>query len=113
MKLDTISKKIMLSVLVAFGGVFWLNTWHHLGGRGALISAPLGYWLRDSIFILAPLFPGCLAGFLVESKTAHQVHAGNINSGTLVGFSCHTGSLHNPRIRSGGKYSRPADWDRI
>ena len=56
MKLDTISKKITLSILIAFGGVLWLNIWHQIGhSHEAIGASPMVYWLRDSFILLLPV----------------------------------------------------------
>ena len=56
MKINTNSRKFLLSILIAYGGVLWLNVWHQLGHNHGLISAsPVLFWLRDSSIVLLPV----------------------------------------------------------
>ena len=56
MKINSNSRKLLLTILIAYGGVLWLNVWHQIGhSHGTIGLSPLLYWLRDSIIILLPV----------------------------------------------------------
>ena len=62
MKIDTISRKITLTLLAAFGGVLWLNVWHQIGHSHEIIGAsPVAYWVRDSLMVLLPVMLAVLS----------------------------------------------------
>jgi hypothetical protein len=63
MKIDTILKKITLTLFAALGGVLWLNIWHQIGHSHETIgSSPVVYWLRDSLIVLLPILLAVLIG---------------------------------------------------
>ncbi len=58
MKIESISQKIVMTVLVAFGGVLWLNVWHQIGHNSHEViegASTMTYWLSDSITVLLPV----------------------------------------------------------
>ncbi len=56
MKINSNSKKFLLSILIAYGGGLWLNVQHHLeGGHEANELSPLLHWLRDSTLAIIPI----------------------------------------------------------
>ena len=78
MKINTNSKKLLLALLLAYGGVLWLNVWHQIGhSYGTIGSSPVVYWLRDSVIVL---LPALLAVFL---GTGLSQWLGNRSNGRL------------------------------
>ncbi|MBI3241376.1 MAG: hypothetical protein HYZ49_03690 [Chloroflexi bacterium] len=56
MILDTLPKKSVLAVLIACGGIVWLNEWHQFAySRSPINFPPVSNWLRDSMFVLIPV----------------------------------------------------------
>ena len=67
MNFNTLSKKIVLTVLVAFGGILWLNVWHQIGHSHEVIAAssPILNWLRDSVILLLPVMLAVWIGTVI------------------------------------------------
>jgi hypothetical protein len=56
MNLNTLPKKIALAILIAFGSVVWLNTWHqYVYTRSQIVFPPVSNRLRDTLIILIPV----------------------------------------------------------
>jgi len=56
MILNTLPKKITLAILIAFGSVVWLNTWHqYVYTRTRIDFPPVSNRLRDTLIILIPV----------------------------------------------------------
>jgi hypothetical protein len=56
MILNTLPKKITLAILIAFGSVVWLNTWHQYVYTNSRIAfPPVSNRLRDTLIILIPI----------------------------------------------------------
>ena len=56
MILNTLPKKSVLAVFIAYGGVVWLNQWHQYGYSSAAITfPPVSSWMRDSAIALIPV----------------------------------------------------------
>ncbi len=56
MILDTLLKKSALAILIAGGGIMWLNEWHQFAyTRSAIEFPPVSNWLRDSTIVLVPV----------------------------------------------------------
>ncbi|MBK8419559.1 hypothetical protein [Candidatus Villigracilis saccharophilus] len=56
MILNTLTKKSVLAIFIACGGVIWLNEWHQYGYSSTeLIFPSVSSWLRDSMIVLIPV----------------------------------------------------------
>jgi hypothetical protein len=56
MNLNTLPKKITLAILIAFGSVVWLNTWHqYVYTRSRIDFPPVSNRLRDTLILLIPV----------------------------------------------------------
>lgn len=56
MILNTMPRKIALAILIAFGSVVWLNTWHqYVYTRSRVDFPPVSNRLRDTLIILIPV----------------------------------------------------------
>ena len=56
MLLNTLQKKSVLAVILAYSGVVWLKAWHQYGySRSAIVFPFASNWLRDSMVILIPV----------------------------------------------------------
>lgn len=59
MIIDTLPKKFSLAVLISFGSVVWLYTWHEYGfSRTPLLFPPFSNESRDALIILIPVMLG-------------------------------------------------------
>lgn len=53
---NTLTKKSVLAVFIACGGVVWLNEWHQYGYSSTELTFPsVSSWLRDSMIVLLPV----------------------------------------------------------
>ena len=56
MNLNTLPRKITLAILIAFGSVVWLNTWHqYVYTRSRVTFPPVSNRRRDTLIILIPV----------------------------------------------------------
>ena len=56
MILNTVPRKLALAILIAFGSVVWLNTWHqYVYTRSRVNFPPVSNTLRDTLIILIPV----------------------------------------------------------
>ena len=69
MKLNSFSKKFVLAILIAFGGVVWLNVWHRLEhDHGLINSMPVSNWLGDSLIVLLPIMLVVWGGLALSQR---------------------------------------------
>lgn len=63
MKHQSIFGKVLLSLVLAYGGVLWLGVWHHVSHEFTSPAAqPVMNWLRDSAIVLLPVMLAVFAG---------------------------------------------------
>ncbi len=56
MILNTLPKKSVLAIFIAYVGVIWLNEWHKYSYSTVEITfPPVSNWLRDSVIVLLPV----------------------------------------------------------
>ncbi|MBI5944062.1 MAG: IPT/TIG domain-containing protein [Chloroflexi bacterium] len=73
MKINTLIRKFLLTVLIAYGGVLWLYVRHKLAhDHGVIGSSPVAYWLRDSVMVLLPVFLAVWVGAWLVQRLADR-----------------------------------------
>jgi hypothetical protein len=56
MLLKSLPSKLVLTALIAYGGIEWLKLWHRfVYTRSAIIFPPFSSWLRDLMIVLVPV----------------------------------------------------------
>ena len=72
MALDTLPKKSVLAVLIAYGSVAWLTAWHEYGFNIRMVFPSNSSWSRDTMIILLPVMAAVWVSIALAQWLIHR-----------------------------------------
>ena len=111
MKLNSFSKKFVLAILIAFGGVVWLNVWHRLEhDHGLINSMPVSNWLGDSLIVLLPIMLAVWGGLALSQRLIDR-SSGRMHSWLQTGLKAAVLNIISRSARAIRDQYQPSDCD--